>query len=117
MILSGAAAPGSRLPATRLLAAKLGMSRTSVVGVYEQLLAEGYAEGRAGAGTFVSRDMLEPPLGPKTTSADPSPPAKRPTPAAALYKPETGRCPVRGRSLQYRPAAPWTSGRSRSGAG
>lgn len=111
VILSGAAAPGSRLPATRLLAAKLGVSRTSVVSVYEQLLAEGYAEGRVGAGTFVSRDMVEPPVAPKQAKAAPAP-AAQPTPAAryASLKPDynqfatipfnTGRCSVDERTLQ-----------------
>jgi len=113
VILSGAAAPGGRLPATRHLAARLGVSRTSVVGVYEQLLAEGYAEGRVGAGTFVSRDMPEPPLAPKSAKAVPSrAPAAKPTPAAryASLKPDaaqfagipfnTGRCSVDERTLK-----------------
>ncbi|HWK45896.1 MAG TPA: PLP-dependent aminotransferase family protein [Stellaceae bacterium] len=113
VILSGAAAPGSRLPATRYLAAKLAVSRTSVVSVYEQLLAEGYVEGRIGSGTFVSRDMLEPPLAPKKTKAAPSRvPAAQPTPVAryAGLKPDynqfaaipfnTGRCSVDERTLK-----------------
>lgn len=111
VILSRAAAPGSRLPATRLLAARLGISRTSVVGVYEQLLAEGYVEGRPGAGTFVSRDMLERPVTPGTTPAQNPSPATRPSPAAryASLKPDdgqfatvpfnTGRCTVDERTL------------------
>jgi GntR family transcriptional regulator/MocR family aminotransferase len=73
-ILSGAAAPGGRLPATRALAARLGVSRTLVVAVYEQLVAEGYASGRAGAGTFVSREMVERPALPKPVAA----PVERP---------------------------------------
>ncbi len=54
LILDGAAPPGSRLPATRLLSARLGVARSSVVAVYEQLLAEGHVDGRVGAGTFVA---------------------------------------------------------------
>jgi GntR family transcriptional regulator / MocR family aminotransferase len=46
--------PGSRLPATRALAADLGVSRRLVVDAYAQLLAEGYLTARRGAGTFVS---------------------------------------------------------------
>ena len=44
---------GARLPATRVLAAELGVSRNTVLGAYEQLLAEGYLEGRVGSGTYV----------------------------------------------------------------
>jgi GntR family transcriptional regulator/MocR family aminotransferase len=54
-ILSGEFAPGTRLPSTRALAQSLGVSRITVVGAYEQLLAEGYLEGRTGAGTFVAK--------------------------------------------------------------
>ena len=49
--------PGRRLPSTRVLAARLGVSRTSVSAAYEQLMAEGYLEGRAGSGTFVSAHL------------------------------------------------------------
>ena len=46
--------PGDRLPATRDLAEQLGVSRTVVLLAYDQLLAEGFVEGRAGSGTYVS---------------------------------------------------------------
>ncbi len=49
-LAEGALAPGARLPATRVLAAELGVSRTTVTAAYEQLAAEGYvttAVGRA----------------------------------------------------------------------
>jgi GntR family transcriptional regulator / MocR family aminotransferase len=45
---------GARLPATRALAADLGVSRRMVVDAYAQLLAEGYLVARRGAGTFVA---------------------------------------------------------------
>lgn len=53
-ILEGALRPGQRLPSTRALAADLAISRQPVLVAYEQLLHEGYIEGRTGAGTFVS---------------------------------------------------------------
>ena len=56
-ILEGRAEPGLRLPATRALAGDLGVSRTTVLAAYEQLLAEGYAEARVGAGTFVAAQL------------------------------------------------------------
>jgi GntR family transcriptional regulator/MocR family aminotransferase len=44
---------GDRLPSTRALALELGISRTVTAAAYEQLLAEGWVQGRRGAGTFV----------------------------------------------------------------
>jgi GntR family transcriptional regulator / MocR family aminotransferase len=44
---------GERLPSTRRLAELLGVSRGTVVDVYEQLLAEGYVESVVGSGTRV----------------------------------------------------------------
>jgi GntR family transcriptional regulator/MocR family aminotransferase len=58
-ILSGGLHSGRQLPASRLLAKQLGVSRMTVVNAYEQLLAEGYLEGRMGAGTFVSAHLPE----------------------------------------------------------
>jgi GntR family transcriptional regulator / MocR family aminotransferase len=56
-ILAGRLRSGERLPPSRLLAAQLAISRTTVVLVYDQLVAEGYAETRQGAGTYVSRQI------------------------------------------------------------
>jgi GntR family transcriptional regulator/MocR family aminotransferase len=41
-VLSGQLRPGTRLPATRTLAAELGCARNTVVSAFEQLFAEGY---------------------------------------------------------------------------
>ena len=57
LILSGRLAPGSKLPSTRLLAAEHGVSRNTVLQAFDQLMGEGYVEGRRGAGSFVSRDL------------------------------------------------------------
>lgn len=53
-ILDGALRPGQRLPSTRALATELHVSRLPVLTAYDQLLHEGYLEGRPGSGTFVS---------------------------------------------------------------
>ncbi len=53
-ILEGRLGPGVRLPGTRALAESLDVSRTTVSLVFDQLRAEGYLEGRARSGTFVS---------------------------------------------------------------
>ena len=53
-ILSGALTRGEKLPSTRELAEQLGISRTVVLLAYDQLLAEGFAVGRSGSGTYVA---------------------------------------------------------------
>ncbi|MFA5489428.1 MAG: PLP-dependent aminotransferase family protein [Candidimonas sp.] len=54
-----------RLPPSRMLAAELGVSRNTVVLVYERLVEEGYATSVTSVGTFVSKvlpeDMKPPP--------------------------------------------------------
>lgn len=57
LMLGGGLHAGERLPATRTLARELGISRTTVVDVYERLTAEGLIESRTGAGTFVSEAL------------------------------------------------------------
>jgi GntR family transcriptional regulator / MocR family aminotransferase len=104
-ILCGAVPPGGRLPATRALAARLGIARNSVVAAYEQLLAEGFIEGRVGAGTFVSRALPETPEPALVTTA------LTPTPTVAVGAEAhavqfgsapfaTGRCTLDHRTLQ-----------------
>lgn len=69
-VQSGRLAPGAALPATRVLAAELGVSRGLVVEAYEQLIAEGYLVARQGDATRVARLtgasslMAAPPLEP-----------------------------------------------------
>lgn len=54
MILTGGFAPGDRLPASRTLAQDLGVSRTTVIEVFNRLTAEGLIESQTGSGTYVS---------------------------------------------------------------
>src|SRR5687768_5190998 len=58
-IRDGRLAPGTRLPATRILAGELGVARGTVTAAYDQLVAEGYLSARRGAGTVVA-DMPVP---------------------------------------------------------
>lgn len=53
-IVTGRLAAGDRLPPTRDIASQLDVSRNTVTTVYGRLAAEGYIEGRAGAGSYVS---------------------------------------------------------------
>jgi len=58
-ILAGRLGPGRRLPSTRSLADDLAVSRNTVAAAFGQLIAEGYAEARVGAGTTVARTLPE----------------------------------------------------------
>jgi len=53
-ILDGRLQSRTRLPASRDLANLLGISRNTVTRAFDQLYAEGYIEGRIGAGTYVA---------------------------------------------------------------
>jgi GntR family transcriptional regulator/MocR family aminotransferase len=54
-ILESRLAPGTRLPASRDFASQYGVSRGTVVSVFERLQAEGYVTSRVGFGTVVNR--------------------------------------------------------------
>src|SRR5258708_2928329 len=71
-ILSGQLEAGTRLPSTRILAAELGMSRTTTALAYELLVLGGYVESHVGPGTRVA------PPGPRHQPAAPP----RPLPPA-----------------------------------
>jgi GntR family transcriptional regulator/MocR family aminotransferase len=68
-IVDGRLPAGHRLPATRVLAADLGVARNSVATAYERLVAEGYLSARVGSGTFVA--AARPRVTPPRAAADP----------------------------------------------
>ncbi len=74
-VLAGRLAPGTRLPASRSLARELGCSRNTVLAAVEQLVAEGYLEGRVGSGTYVSGVLPEELLAAKARDAAARPPS------------------------------------------
>jgi GntR family transcriptional regulator / MocR family aminotransferase len=79
-VRAGRLAAGERLPATRALAAELGVSRGVVVEAYAQLAAEGYLAARRGGGTIVAA----------APRAAPAPqPAPYPSPAPEDFHPGT----------------------------
>ncbi|WP_018236320.1 PLP-dependent aminotransferase family protein [Ensifer sp. BR816] len=57
LIETGQLPAGAKLPTTRDLARRLGLSRGAAVDAYEVLIAEGFAEARVGAGTFVAAEV------------------------------------------------------------
>jgi GntR family transcriptional regulator/MocR family aminotransferase len=54
-VRSGRLTPGSRLPASRALAADLGISRSTVTECYAELVAEGWLTAQQGSGTRVAQ--------------------------------------------------------------
>ncbi len=76
-ILDARLASGARLPASRDLASQLGISRNSVTRAFDQLYAEGYVEGRIGAGTYVAE---------LAAVARPAPPIARAVATPALQR-------------------------------
>lgn len=54
LIVDGALGPGKPLPASRALAASLGVSRDTIEAAYAQLHAEGFIDRRVGSGSFVA---------------------------------------------------------------
>ena len=58
-ILDGVLKSEQRLPSTRVLADELGISRTTVLLVYNRLVNEGLVYSRTGAGSFVSSTLRQ----------------------------------------------------------
>ncbi len=56
-ILLGQLKGGLKLPGTRTIAKEFKVSRNTVILAFEQLIAEGYIKGKAGAGTYVTDDI------------------------------------------------------------
>jgi len=83
-ILEGMLRAGQRVPSTRALAAELGVSRFPVLTAYEQLLHEGYLEGRVGSGTYVR-------AAPPDDAFRPTPVARPVTPRAPASPPPSAR--------------------------
>jgi len=100
-ILGGMLRPGQRVPSTRVLATELEISRLPVLTAYEQLLHEGYFEGRVGSGTYVCDIPPDVHL-----RAQPHPAR---TKAVARGKPASARVPVgrdEGGVRPFRPTLP-----------
>ena len=87
-ILAGRLHPGQQMPSTRLLASDLGLSRNTVVGAFEQLVAEGYLQGAPGSGTYVARELPDEALH-----------AQRPSPVTGKSDRGGARLSARGRML------------------
>ncbi|WP_326569173.1 PLP-dependent aminotransferase family protein [Amycolatopsis rhabdoformis] len=92
---SGHLRGGDRLPSTRALAERLGVSRTVTSAAYEQLHAEGWIAGRHGSGTYVTTPPTR-----AAASVSPAGPPVAETEAAPL--------------LDLTPGTPWAAGLDRA---
>ncbi|MGW6283149.1 MocR-like pyridoxine biosynthesis transcription factor PdxR [Kribbella sp. NPDC055071] len=72
-VLDGRLQAGHRLASTRDLARELSVSRSVTQAAYDQLHAEGWIEGRTGAGTFVTDVVPLQPVVRRNTPAKPAP--------------------------------------------
>lgn len=116
-ILEGRLRAGQRIPSTRALALELGISRLPVLTAFEQLLHEGYLEGRSGSGTYVAASIHELPAAatrdarthrrgsPGRADAGPSVPSK--PPQAQERKAEFGAFRVSLPALDQFPQRLW----------
>jgi len=111
-VLDGLLRPGQRVPSTRALAEELGVSRLTVLTAYDQLLHEGYLDGRLGSGTFVGAavpdDLLRPPARPDVGA--PSKRARRTPHPPPRVRDEGGLGPFRMSlpALDQFPHAAWS---------
>lgn len=99
-ILDGRLGSRTRLPATRDLAALLGISRNTVTRAFDQLYAEGYVEGRVGDGTYVAE------LSGASRAALPSPAGPAPGPALQRLQDHHLPPPVTGAPRAFRIGVP-----------
>src|ERR1700743_3015550 len=95
-ISGGRLLPGDQLVPSRQLASELGVSRHTVTTAYGRLVAEGYAEGRAGGGSVVAS------ASPARPKAEAAAPALRPSPRFAGWSPYFRR-PSYGYRFDLRP--------------
>ncbi|WP_309131390.1 PLP-dependent aminotransferase family protein [Brevibacterium sp.] len=68
-LLAGEIRANEPLPSSRVFAEAMGVSRGTVVSVYEELAGEGYVVSVPGSGTFVAEDLPRPDLAAAPTPA------------------------------------------------
>ena len=91
IILSGGLRPGEKLPATRILAREAGVSRTTAIDAVDRLVAEGMAESRVGAGTYITDTLEARVAAGDAPSGQPAEPQPRLSDALSLDAPDYAR--------------------------
>ncbi|MDA0317857.1 MAG: PLP-dependent aminotransferase family protein [Proteobacteria bacterium] len=78
LVHEGKLRSGDKLPSSRSFAQELSVSRVTITAVLDQLVSEGYLEGRRGSGVFVSTDLPDIPIAatrkPQASAFEPRPP-------------------------------------------
>lgn len=100
MILSGSLGQGARIPASRILCERLGVSRFTVVTALDQLVAEGYLRSARGSGTYVEAM-------PRSASAKPDTPPQSDIAGSGHLE---GALSRRARALTWRHSLPLDAG-------
>ncbi len=83
-ILEGRLKPGARLPGTRRLAVRFGVSRGTVITAFDELAAQGYLTGEIGSGTFVNRVLPDDLMQVKRPTPSVGSAGRKLTPSASL---------------------------------
>lgn len=98
-IQTGALRPGRKIPSSRALANRLGVSRNTVVLAYGDLVAEGHLEARERSGIFVSPTSLDGRVvGRRIPDTNGSPIADK---MASVPADDGARCPQHWRQYPY----------------
>ena len=92
-ILSGAIAPGEKLPSKRRMAEHHGISVNTVQNAYEQLIAEGYIEARERSGYFVADLPPDLPAAAGVAASAAEEPAQKPLLDLSANKTDSSRFP------------------------
>lgn len=100
LVQDGRLSPGTRMPATRSLACDLNVSRNTVIGAFQRLIAEGLLEAREPIGTFVARRVW--PEGPRAAVPIGEPWAPHESPLAPC------RAPLQFRAQPHHVVNPYT---------
>jgi DNA-binding FadR family transcriptional regulator len=85
-IVDGRLKPGLRLPSSRGLARQFGVSRNSVIAVYDLLFAENYVTTRPRGGTYVAGGLSGARDGARTTAVGALRPVHPAVPAAQRFR-------------------------------
>ncbi|MEY6434190.1 PLP-dependent aminotransferase family protein [Thioalkalicoccus limnaeus] len=94
LILDGRLRPGSAMPGSRAFSEQLGVSRNTVLLVYERLIAEGYLQTRPAVGTFVNRSLPE-----QSLCLPRNPVFASPEPTARAPRFRSPRVPIRAQAV------------------